>query len=700
MSNSLTPILYLNRAFKSISCTLLYLLTLTGLPDLAWAAPFSWNPPASDQSVVFLGEIFGTVGGVLAGAPNAIIGNLFYIFNIAVLSIGSLVVSYTIVLTTINTAQEGEVMGRKWSSVWIPIRAATGIAFLLPTPSGYSIIQIMIMKAILMSIAAADQVWTQVSNALLTGQGALGTYEVDKTQLDAASRSLLESMVCAQVFNRNPVCSAAIGGKQVTAYGEEGHLIVGVLNDVGNANLCGGIRAGNTPPNVDRQTWQNANLLAFNYAVFGLNQVALEIYNAPDAAGWSIPNPITTASNSIGGTLSSVQPIPQSNTTANTDAGWIYAGSYYFSLISKTGVVGVYPAPTSFAGNTTQVGNQCTQILNNYMTRTAQYLQVTQMSPQTGLNNTAKLELNSPSFSQPFISSIYNTITQPVRDAILKITMLLTTVKGDPISSLRAFGSFMMSVTENLWFAVMVVSALAIVGSCLYSGVMPQCWALGVILTILIPILTIFIVLFWGMGATMGIYLPLIPYLVYTFAAVSWFVLVVEAIAAAPIISLGLVSPSQEHLGKASGAILLLSNIFLRPSLMIIGFVAAIKLAGAIINMVNYGFAETVKVSTAGIGIFGCFALIGLYVGIIIAVIHESFTLIHALPDRVIRWIGGTPEHSATSKAHLEEVQKAGEKGAEQGSTIMKGSAGFAEEKVGKKIFTSPVAGLIQAVSQ
>ena len=55
--------------------------------------------------------IFGTVGNLLLGTGDQLLGNLFSIFNIAVLTIGTLVVMYTVVVSTISTAQEGEVLG-------------------------------------------------------------------------------------------------------------------------------------------------------------------------------------------------------------------------------------------------------------------------------------------------------------------------------------------------------------------------------------------------------------------------------------------------------------------------------------------------------------------------------------------------------------------------------------------------------------
>src|SRR5690606_13266352 len=159
-------------------------------------------------------------------------------------------------------------------------------------------------------------------------------------------------------------------------------------------------------------------------------------------------------------------------------------------------------------------------------------------------------------------------------------------------------------------------------------------------------VLTLIIGLLWGAGAAIGIYLPMVPYLVFTFTALGWMLLVIETIAAAPIVALGLVSPAQENLGKASAAVMLITNVFLRPSLMVIGFAVACRLVEVAIGMVNFGFNAAVDASTGTIGIFGCIALLCLYGGLCIGIIHECFSLVYVLPDKITRWIGGQAESS------------------------------------------------------
>ena len=65
------------------------------------------KPPPGDLSIMFLGNIFGVVDGVLAGTGSQIAGTIFGVFNAAVLALGGILITYTVLVSTMNTAQDG-----------------------------------------------------------------------------------------------------------------------------------------------------------------------------------------------------------------------------------------------------------------------------------------------------------------------------------------------------------------------------------------------------------------------------------------------------------------------------------------------------------------------------------------------------------------------------------------------------------------
>lgn len=129
----------------------------------------NFAPPPTDYSVVFLGNLFGVVDGVLSGTGSQIMGQMFGVFNAAVLALGGIIIMYTLMVSTMNTAHEGQMLGQKWSSIWIPVRSTLGLALLIPKASGYCLMQIFVMWIVIQGVGAADKVWSAALSYLNRG---------------------------------------------------------------------------------------------------------------------------------------------------------------------------------------------------------------------------------------------------------------------------------------------------------------------------------------------------------------------------------------------------------------------------------------------------------------------------------------------------------------------------------------------------
>ncbi|RUR13665.1 type IVB secretion system protein DotA [Legionella sp. km772] len=150
----------------------LLMVLLSFFPILAFAddgTNLTFAPPASDYSVVFLGNLFGAVDGVLHSSGSQIMGAIFTVFNSAVLALGGIVIMYTLMVSTMNTAHEGQMLGQKWSSIWIPLRSTLGLGLLIPKASGYCLMQIFVMWVVVQGVGAADKVWQAALSYLNRG---------------------------------------------------------------------------------------------------------------------------------------------------------------------------------------------------------------------------------------------------------------------------------------------------------------------------------------------------------------------------------------------------------------------------------------------------------------------------------------------------------------------------------------------------
>lgn len=190
------------------------------------------------------------------------------------------------------------------------------------------------------------------------------------------------------------------------------------------------------------------------------------------------------------------------------------------------------------------------------------------------------------------------------------------------------------------------------------------------------------------MGITLSVYVPLIPFILFVFGVISWLIFVIEAMAAAPLVALGITHPEGHDLmGKSEQAVMLLLSVFLRPICMIIGLIAAIVLSYVALEVLNAGFAHVIKSVGLQGGTFSFLSPVGLvqhlmilvvYTYIVVALINQCFGLIHVIPEKIMTWIGLHPQSSGDEqrlesvKAGVGQFAEAGAKGAGESATSHK----------------------------
>lgn len=259
---------------------------------------------------------------------------------------------------------------------------------------------------------------------------------------------------------------------------------------------------------------------------------------------------------------------------------------------------------------------------------------------------------------------------------------------GDPLYNHAMFGRSLMLTVEIMFLTMIGLTIYLAMGA--PAPFVGMAFAfLALVLLGLIAILSPFFGIIWGFGAMLAIYCPLIPYMIFTMGVIGWLMTVVEAIIAAPLIALGLVLPEGDELAKIHGALMILANIFLRPMLMILGFLLAGRVYKAATYLVDFGMAavfQTINVST----IFSFVVVLSVYVGFIMSITNICFSLIYAIPDKILRWLGGQGEQ--TQAGNLEEVKGKAQAGAQMGGEAMQklgGKTGEAGAGMGEKAVES-----------
>ena len=111
---------------------------------------------------------------------------------------------YTLLVSTMNTAHQGEMLGKQWSSIWIPVRATMGLALLIPKASGYCLMQIFVMWVVVQGVGAADKVWDAALSYLNRGGSIIQAQEDPTATLLSGGTSPIT--VGAEVMLAGQVC--------------------------------------------------------------------------------------------------------------------------------------------------------------------------------------------------------------------------------------------------------------------------------------------------------------------------------------------------------------------------------------------------------------------------------------------------------------------------------------------------------------
>ena len=179
----------------------------------AMAQPMLFDVPTTDRSAYYIGSIIGDVDGLpISDSTNsAVVGKLLEVFNRILFTMAVIVLVYTLVVSVLNTAQEGEILGKKWSTIWVPTRAAVGLFLMVPIPrdseligAGFNYIQYFVLWLVMQGVGAANALWSQVLDSWITD----GSFHNDTSQVDiqdsyATIKQLLASTHCMRLMNAN-----------------------------------------------------------------------------------------------------------------------------------------------------------------------------------------------------------------------------------------------------------------------------------------------------------------------------------------------------------------------------------------------------------------------------------------------------------------------------------------------------------------
>lgn len=721
---------------------LLFLVTSVAMADDSGNAAQITSDAVSnhtDLSMNFLSQLFGTVGNSLSGTSGQMLGKLFYELNVGILVVAGLWMSYTVVTLVFGAATEGGFMSGRNNLVLAFLKIAIGIGMLIPSPTtGYSVIQDMVMKVVVESVKLADMTWSHGLDYIQQG-GAVWTPPATESggALNAAAASSIYDEVIQPTFNAE-VCmikasvaasqragqnAASAASQTLNPINAESDLSFYFPNnpDKSGERGCGtlnwgavqGASSGGKKTTEGEYAYEAAYKVVYgllpaakNYACAGESKVGM-------CAGMNDNIDTDTDSevmfNNLLAYANSILPLVNYQTAQATGGqagagslnafldttraqGWIMAGRYSWDLSHMKDQVASAQNISNYKPDTTGMpGDKLQTLKASVLSKFDNYSQASNAGNYGSGGFSGE---SSFRWIEPFVGSLVSDIQQLA-------SQFSSNMGHDPIYFLHRVGVMCISIAGDIWLELAVVAgSLMLIGIICSGGALDLDKPIGAAIGWFKPLAMAIAGLFITTGGMLAFYVPVYAFFIFTFGVIAWFILVIEAMVAAPLVAFGMTHPQgHDFLGKVEQSLMLLLGVFLRPVLMVIGLIAAMILSYIAFRITNFGFASfmsdifstptsfaannapspmagmsafyahgndaPLSVGKLAMIIIGMPVLLLMYSTAVCMIVNQCYSLVYRLPDYIMRWIGGPQSDSGISQM-MEGIKGMTEKGSGQ----------------------------------
>jgi conjugal transfer/type IV secretion protein DotA/TraY len=656
-------------------------------------------------------------GGTGPVAPDHIIGAMSEVLNAGMLIFTGLIAGYVFVTGVLNSANEGTTLGKSYNTMWIPLRMVFALSLVLPFAGGYSAMQVGVIWMGGKGIGLADTTWNAALDYMGSTGALYPPPITDRSEELAlsylTSRVCLHGTNAADRW-QNVIDKAFVArfiGSDATMndVGESAELKVAGSLDIGQ--VYGGTKSllDTTLDRFAQRAILFANGVPRYYEPSACGYVRYEFKALdPDTGLDSIitlyrQDVIKTASDLdvsmdalaksiIEHSLDPTSPAPDKNAfKLNTD---IYRAANLVNIQTVMAAIAQHRIDRFAPGNGDLAGNNMGAREAGWLSAGAYYWDLQKLNAETQelfkvqpkTKPPEKIMLNSADF-QIFAKALveynktrtvlnkYNVLTSKIDESaydegdfdnyiilgVLRASIETVLYSPDPITGLQNAGNYMITAMEAALLPLLVLSTAA---DAVDSGVDT---AGGVVAGVLrgaskttllllqksLGFLFALIFLITPIALLLAFYLPATPLILWVLGVAGWFILLIEAVIAAPIWAASHAMPEGEGFvgQRAMAGYMVLLSLFLRPTLMLFGFFCSMTLMivmGKVIVMLFVPFISSMT-SQYLIGIVTFFASLGILTTLLIQVSHRCYGLIHEIPDKVLRYIGGGAENLGES---------------------------------------------------
>lgn len=701
----------------------------------------------TDPTKDYLAQMFGTVGGVLQGTSGQLLGQIFRIFNIGILSVAGIFFVWTLAQTIMNTAHEGQFMGgNKSKPAFTILRTVAGFGLLVPNlTTGFSMIQVGVMWIIIQGVGFANSGWVAALEYFEQGGVALATPSAGSAVVVDMIGTLLLSQVCMKYYQEKEGPGTVFTPRYTTVNNIDGRGTIKYLVSVPKRDQIGDsgcgqfywtettqVSASDAAKGIAPESDKNKGA----WVTAGVKEVFIQTETAAEALAnptvSDAMNPDLVKTKVVEGVINAAAAWTNSLLTLRSDTGsmdaqmeaffenakkdgWLFAGSYYYKLtsmqakFSAANSIGVITSAAPYGVGGIALNQEDplvylpmtneeepTVTVDKDLTGQALYDRYLKTSSLVASARKAATQLDTQVSGAKQLTGVDAGMLTPMVAPIMDgINMALGSMAGegqgtavDPVVILKQAGDKMTITVAIVFIVATLIIFIIQVLACILSSANPLCGAVRDMLNMLLALFTPILLIIWTEGVLLGLYVPLIPFTIFTFAAIGWFVVVVETLVAAPLVALGLTHPEGHDLmGVSQQAVMMLLNVFLRPILMIIGLFAGMLLSKIGLQILGKGFGTII--ADMKLNLFLVLAMVMVYISMIVSVLNMAYGLITHVPDNIMKWVGltqgmGPPsvqEAIGASKAAAEKGGKAVGDSLQGASTQLKSVSDSAEKR-------------------
>ncbi|MBJ0218135.1 DotA/TraY family protein [Escherichia coli] len=618
-------------------------------------------------------DLFGLTGGTDEVSKNVvkywnpyatnITGTVLQVFSNKVMLVGGIILAYTLIVGTMSTAHDGEMLGKKWSSAWLPIRTAIAPTLLLPvTTGGYNCVQAIILWLALQGNQWGNETWNALAPSLITDS----TYiSVDnKILIRQNVMNTLYSAACVNVYNRyaKKANDASRWGQLYTLMSgtrfSTDELVgyrFGIPGD-GDPSLGGGIDlcGSSVLKLIDEKNFksenaiidtgkiakavQEAQIKANDILVLGAKQYADYLVDAPlqnaEAINKQIDLMVNAYSAYVQASAEKVMKdaLSQDEVDRMTEKGWTYSYTYYARIANAisdaNAAVNRYPTSTmNYRGDEDVYFNQQFPPSSLATLKRLQTLLATANKYNSSMKDSSKSDDGA---YQKVISAIGGNM------AIINSQDESKTSSLMPLTVSVNIGSRMILSAEAAY--ILVTGGAVAGGSIPFVGDGIQTAAI-----ILSPMLNKILSTMINVGDVLTFVNPMLPYMIGFFCVGAYYILIFEALAGSTLLAAALLFPDQDGVvGKQGQGYMLALSVLLRPTMNMIGLAGSYVITTIMFDLLNSTFFTAASNTEGGLlGINKFLTMIIIYTSVMITMQVMCLKLLYIIPDTIFKWIGG-----------------------------------------------------------